>query len=130
MIDDGQLTIQLERALWRRWMTIRFGSVQAQFGPNAAKYATSRVHAKGASLARLVELIEPQAEWTVLDVATAAGHTAFVFAPHVAHVLATDVTPEMLAVAFDLAAEKGIPTSPSRQPMPNACPLPMSASTW
>ena len=83
-------------------------SVQAQFGPNAAKYATSRVHAKGASLARLVELIEPQAEWTVLDVATAAGHTAFVFAPHVAHVLATDVTPEMLTVASDLATEKGI----------------------
>ncbi len=86
----------------------RIRSVQAQFGPNAAKYATSRVHAQGASLARLVELIEPQAAWSVLDVATAAGHTAFVFAPHVAHVLATDVTPEMLAVAAELATEKGM----------------------
>ena len=83
-------------------------SVQAQFGPNAAKYATSTVHAKGASLARLVELIQPQSDWSVLDIATAAGHTAFVFAPHVAHVLATDVTPEMLDVAAKLAAEKSV----------------------
>ena len=83
-------------------------SVQAQFGPNAAKYATSPAHAKGASLARLVELLQPQADWSVLDIATAAGHTAFVIAPHVAQVLATDVTPEMLDVAAKLAAEKGI----------------------
>ncbi len=82
--------------------------VQSQFGPNAAKYATSRVHAKGASLARLVELVQPQAEWVALDIATAAGHTAFVFAPHVARVTATDITPEMLEVAAKLAAEKGI----------------------
>ena len=68
--------------------------VQAQFGPNASKYATSRVHAKGASLARLVELVEPRADWQMLDIATAAGHTAFVFAPLVAHVVASDVTPE------------------------------------
>ena len=83
-------------------------SVQAQFGPNAAKYATSTVHAKGASLVRLVELVRPQNDCTMLDIATAAGHTAFVFAPHVAHVLATDVTPEMLDVAAKLAGEKGI----------------------
>ncbi|MCB0046532.1 MAG: methyltransferase domain-containing protein [Caldilineaceae bacterium] len=83
-------------------------TVQSQFGPNAAKYATSRVHAKGASLARLVELLQPQAEWTALDVAAAAGHTAFILAPHVAHMLVTDITPEMLDVAAGLAAEKGI----------------------
>jgi len=82
--------------------------VRQQFGANAAAYATSRVHAKGASLARLVELVKPQADWQVLDVATAAGHTAFVFAPHVAHVVASDLTPEMLTVAAKLAEEKGI----------------------
>jgi len=82
--------------------------VQSQFGPNAAKYATSKVHAKGASLERLVELISPRQGWQVLDIATAAGHTAFVFAPHVAHVTATDITPEMLDVAAGLAKEKGI----------------------
>ncbi|MCP4428488.1 MAG: methyltransferase type 11, partial [Chloroflexi bacterium] len=73
--------------------------VKEQFGANAAAYATSKPHAKGASLARLVELTRPQPDWQMLDVATAAGHTAFIFAPHVAHVWATDITPEMLALA-------------------------------
>lgn len=82
--------------------------VQEQFGPNAAAYATSQVHAQGASLARLVELVQPQPDWDVLDVATAAGHTAFVFAPHVAHVIGTDLTPEMLTVAAQIAAERGL----------------------
>ncbi len=82
--------------------------VQQQFGATAASYATSKVHAQGASLARLVELIDPQKEWQVLDVATAAGHTAFIFAPHVAHVIASDLTPEMLTVAAEQATKKGI----------------------
>ncbi len=81
--------------------------VQSQFGANAKNYVTSAVHAKGASLARLVELVQPKPDWRALDVATAAGHTAFAFAPHVAHVTASDITPEMLAEARKLAAEKG-----------------------
>ncbi len=82
--------------------------VQKQFGAHAAAYATSRVHAQGASLKRLVELIQPQADWQVLDIATAAGHTAYAFAPHVAHVTASDLTPEMLIEAEKLAAQRGI----------------------
>ena len=82
--------------------------VQQQFGANAAAYATSPVHAKGHSLTRLVELTQPQPSWHVLDVATAAGHTAFAFAPHVARVTATDLTPEMLRVATELAVQKGL----------------------
>lgn len=82
--------------------------VQSQFGANARNYVTSAVHAKGASLARLVELVQPKPSWRALDVATAAGHTAFAFAPHVTHVTASDVTPEMLNEARKLAAEKGL----------------------
>lgn len=83
-------------------------TAQSQFGRNAEKYATSHVHAKGASLKRLVELVRPEASWRVLDIATGAGHTAFVFAPHVARVVASDITPEMLEVTAKLAAERGI----------------------
>ncbi len=82
--------------------------VRRQFGANAANYATSVVHAKGASLGRLVELMEPRASWRMLDIATAAGHTAFAFAPHVAHVVASDLVEEMLEVAKAGAAERGI----------------------
>lgn len=81
--------------------------VQKQFGANAANYSTSVVHAKGASLARLVELVKPEKDWIALDIATAAGHTAAAFAPHVAKVIASDLTPEMLAEARKLAKERG-----------------------
>jgi ubiquinone/menaquinone biosynthesis C-methylase UbiE len=81
--------------------------VQQQFGAHAAAYATSVVHAKGASLGRLIELVKPERHWHALDVATGAGHTAAAFAPHVAHVIASDLTDEMLGEAAKLAASKG-----------------------
>jgi ubiquinone/menaquinone biosynthesis C-methylase UbiE len=81
---------------------------KSQFGKNAANYATSTVHAKGASLGRIVEMLEPQLSWRALDIATAAGHTAFALAPHVCSVVATDVTPEMLEVGEAMAAERNI----------------------
>ena len=82
--------------------------VQQQFGANAANYLTSTVHAKGASLARLVDLVRPKKDWIALDVATGAGHTAAIFAPHVAKVVASDLTPEMLEQTERLAKEKGL----------------------
>ena len=69
--------------------------VEQQFGPNAAAYATSAVHAKGASLPRMVELAAPEKHWVALDVASGAGHTAAAFAPHVARVIAADLTEEI-----------------------------------
>jgi ubiquinone/menaquinone biosynthesis C-methylase UbiE len=82
--------------------------VKQQFGAHAAAYATSPVHAKGASLGRLVELVRPPRDWQVLDIATGAGHTAAAFAPHVARVIASDITDEMLEEARKLAAAKGL----------------------
>src|SRR5262245_46973910 len=82
--------------------------VQQQFGAHAAAYATSAVHAKGASLGRLVELMRPKADWRALDIATGAGHTAAAFAPHVAHVIASDITEEMLGEAKKLAVAKSL----------------------
>ena len=82
--------------------------VQQQFGANAAAYVSSPTHAQGASLARLVELVAPRAEWRVLDIATATGHTALAFAPHAAAVVGLDLTPQMLPLAANLAAERGV----------------------
>lgn len=82
--------------------------VQSQFGANAENYATSRIHAQGDSLVRLVEFTRPKPHWTMLDVATGAGHTAMAFAPLVAKVTATDMTPRMLAVSAELAQQRGL----------------------
>jgi len=81
---------------------------QQRFGRAAADYAVSEVHAKGASLAHLVEISEPKPHWRVLDVATGAGHTAFAFAPHVVKVTATDIAEEMLAETRKLAKANGL----------------------
>jgi ubiquinone/menaquinone biosynthesis C-methylase UbiE len=82
--------------------------IRQQFGANAATYVTSRPHAQGASLARLTELVPAGPDWDVLDVASAAGHTAFAFAPHVHHVWSTDITTEMLELARQQAAQRGL----------------------
>jgi ubiquinone/menaquinone biosynthesis C-methylase UbiE len=82
--------------------------VQEQFGKTAAHYLTSKPHAKGKSLERLVELTSPQKGWSVLDVATGGGHVAYTFAPHVARVWATDITQEMLDQVKAEAGKRGL----------------------
>jgi ubiquinone/menaquinone biosynthesis C-methylase UbiE len=82
--------------------------VQKQFGVAAADYASSKVHASGPSLERTVAAVKPQAEWRALDIATGAGHTALAFAPHVASVVASDITDEMLTETAKLARERGL----------------------
>jgi ubiquinone/menaquinone biosynthesis C-methylase UbiE len=82
--------------------------IEQKFGAAAADYAACAIHAAGPSLARLVALAAPRPEWRVLDVATGAGHTALALAPHVARVMATDITEAMLAETRKLAAARGL----------------------
>src|SRR5512142_1369379 len=82
--------------------------VQEQFGRNAAGYLTSKPHAQGKSLDRLIALTKPQPDWRVLDVATGGGHVAYTFAPHVARVWATDITQEMLDMVKAEAHKRGL----------------------
>ena len=81
---------------------------QERYNKFAQGYVTSKNHAKGWELDRLVELAQPQAEWVMLDVATGGGHTALKFAPHVAHATASDLTPNMLKAAEENIRGKGI----------------------
>lgn len=82
--------------------------VQEQFGNKATAYAVSAIHASPLSLAQLVEVLNPQPAWRVLDLATGAGHTAHALAPHVRALVATDLTQAMVAKARSLALEKGL----------------------
>src|SRR5499427_7045207 len=82
--------------------------VQEQFGKTAAHYLTSKPHAVGKSLERLVALTSPQKSWRVLDIATGGGHVAYTFAPHVARVWATDITQEMLNVVREQVGKRAL----------------------
>ena len=70
-----------------------------RFSRYAAGYVSSPTHAAGSGLDRLLDIVRPQPHWRVLDVATGGGHTALLFAPRVASVVASDLTPEMLKAA-------------------------------
>src|SRR5204862_5812604 len=82
--------------------------VQEQFGATAKHYLTSKPHALGKSLERLVELTAPKPDWQVLDVASGAGHTAYAFAHHVARVWANDITDEMLTLVREEEGKRGV----------------------
>lgn len=77
------------------------------FAERAAFYTTSVAHTDPQVLARVVALAEPAPDWSVLDVATGSGHTAFALAPHVRDAVGTDLTPAMLAEATRLRAASG-----------------------
>jgi len=83
-------------------------SVQRIFGERAAYYTTSPTHADPEILGKVVALCAPQPEWLALDIATGSGHTAFALAPHVASVVAADLTMELLAEAKRLRANRSI----------------------
>lgn len=80
---------------------------QERFGPRAQNYVRSASHASGDDLERLVALAQPAADWLALDVAAGGGHTALKFAPHVARVVASDLTPPMLEAARSFIRQKG-----------------------
>ncbi|MBA3874465.1 MAG: class I SAM-dependent methyltransferase [Anaerolineae bacterium] len=90
-------------------------SVQQQFGNVAVNYATSTVHASGEDLNRMVQIADLTDAEQVLDAGCGAGHTALAFAPHVAHVVAYDLTASMLEQVERLAAERHIINLSTRQ---------------
>lgn len=82
--------------------------VRAHFGATAQDYVESTRHRTGRDLQRLVELAECGPEDDALDIATGGGHTALALAPHIRHIVASDLTPEMLAAAERFIREQGI----------------------
>lgn len=82
--------------------------VEAQFGPRAAAYLASAVHAQGADLAQLAALVAAHPGGRVLDLGCGAGHVSFAAAPHAAEVVAYDLSERMLAVVAEAAAARGL----------------------
>ena len=83
-------------------------AVQEQFGKTAQDYVESPTHASGRDIDRLVELTEATSEDRALDVATGGGHTALAVAPHVGHIVVSDLTPRMLDAAREHILTRGI----------------------
>ncbi len=83
-------------------------SVREQFSQHAEYYAQSSAHAQGDTLDVILEFADPKGMEQTLDIATGTGFTAFALAPKVSHVVATDLTPQMVSKASELAREQTI----------------------
>ena len=82
--------------------------VTNQFGPRAAAYVTSAVHAQGEDLRQLAGIVRGHGNARVLDLGCGGGHVAFNIAPEVAEVVAYDLSDEMLAAVAQEAARRGL----------------------
>ena len=83
-------------------------AARRQWAAVAERYGAGWKQASAADLAWLVAAVQPAPTDRALDVGTGGGHAALALAPAVASVDAIDPTPEMLAVAGRLAAQRGI----------------------
>ncbi|MBX6324344.1 MAG: class I SAM-dependent methyltransferase [Rhodospirillaceae bacterium] len=82
--------------------------VGGQFGPRAAAYVTSTVHAQGEDLQQLAALAKGRAGGRALDLGCGGGHVSFAVAPHLGEVVAYDLSEEMLAAVAATAAARGL----------------------
>ena len=99
--------------------------VSEQFGPRAAAYVESAVHAQGADLRQLAELAQAlPATAKALDLGCGGGHAAFHIAPHVGQVVAYDMSVEMLNAVARTAADKGLGNIVTRQGVAETLPFP------
>lgn len=89
--------------------------VIGQFGPQAAAYVTSPVHAGGEDLKQLAAMVAGRAGACVLDLGCGGGHVAFNVAPHIKEVVAYDLSPEMLAAVATEAERRGLANVVTRQ---------------
>jgi SAM-dependent methyltransferase len=79
-----------------------------QYGNRASAYVTSAVHSTGGDLDQIEAEMRGRATARVLDLGCGGGHVSYRAAPHVAEVVACDVTASMLEAVAATAAERGL----------------------
>ena len=82
--------------------------VETQFGPRAAAYVQSAVHAAGEDLDALEAIARQQAPKRALDLGSGGGHVAYRLAAHATEVTASDLSAEMLAAVAGTSRDKGL----------------------
>jgi ubiquinone/menaquinone biosynthesis C-methylase UbiE len=98
--------------------------VAEQYGVRAERYVESPVHSAGEDLDRIEAALRGGGQLRVLDLGCGGGHVAYRAAPHVAEVVAVDLTSEMLEAVKRTAAERGLRNVEVRQAAAEALPFP------
>ncbi len=104
------------------------GSQQAfvaeTYGVRAKDYVTSVVHSTGDDLDQIEAEVRGQSSARVLDLGCGGGHVSYRAAPHVAAVVACDVTAAMLDVVAATAAERGLSNITTQRAAAEKLPFP------
>lgn len=97
----------MQRSVFRAIPMKQHALTASQFGPTAAAYLSSAVHAQGEDLRRLSALVQQLQSSRALDLGCGAGHASFALAAAGAQVTAYDLAAEMLdVVAREVAARQ------------------------
>ncbi len=83
--------------------------VAEHYTSRAQDYVNSVNHSTGDDLDQIEAMLRGASSSRVLDLGCGGGHVSYCAAPHVAHVVACDVTASMLEVVAQTAAERGLP---------------------
>jgi ubiquinone/menaquinone biosynthesis C-methylase UbiE len=83
-------------------------TVREAFTKQASAYAANDSISDSGRIDRLVDVANPSADATVLEVATGPGYVAMGFAGRTASVVGIDLTAEPLAIAADNRTERGL----------------------
>ncbi len=82
--------------------------VNDQFGPQAAAYVSSLVHAEGEDLERLEAAAAARRPGRALDLGCGGGHASYRIAPHAGTVIACDLSGAMLDAVTAEAERRGL----------------------
>lgn len=85
----------------------QYSLVRRQFGPRAAAYVESAVHASGADLNGIERRAGDAKPRHALDLGAGGGHVTYRLAAHADKVTASDLSEEMVAATLVQSAQKG-----------------------
>lgn len=97
--------------------------VDQQFGGQAEAYVSSAAHSSGPDLERLAQVAQGWSGATVLDLGCGGGHVSYTIAPHVAKVVACDLSQPMLDAVTKEACRRSIANIETRQAAAEALPF-------
>lgn len=102
--------------------------VRREFGRQAANFGEQGLTLSNQDyLQWMVDQLDLQPHFEVLDVAAGTGHLSRAIAPHVKRVVALDLTPEMLAQGRREAAQQGLTNAVFEQGEAETLPYPSAA---
>jgi ubiquinone/menaquinone biosynthesis C-methylase UbiE len=97
--------------------------VDTVYSPRANEYLTSAVHASGEDLDQIEAAVRGRPAARALDLGCGGGHVCYRVAPHVAEVVAVDLSAQMLATVVRAASERELRNITTQQSAAESLPF-------